>query len=219
MMMFRVLIQAFASTVPLAAFAADVSTLLREHIELGLDAAVPVTGELSIKYSPDLTDAVLLHAFWMDQSTGQFVADVLTENGDIHRLSGTALLVAPVPVPARQLLPGEIISRADLKEVRVPIRRVTSFAVTDLDSLVGMEVKRLLGEGRLVMAQSVMPPRAIERGERVKIIFQNRGLSLTATGRALNDAAFGEDVKVVNLSSNISVIGVATSDGTVEIVK
>ena len=81
----------------------------------------------------------------------------------------------------------------------------------------GQQVRRMLPEGRPVMVQSVMAPLVIDQGERVRIRFDDGAIVLTAPGRALNDAASGDTVRVVNLVSNVSLVGTAQADGTVEI--
>jgi flagella basal body P-ring formation protein FlgA len=62
-----------------------------------------------------------------------------------------------------------------------------------------------------------MAPLVIDRGERVRIRFQDGALVLTAPGRALGDAAAGDTVRVVNLVSNLSLVGTARADGIVEV--
>lgn len=215
--MLRLIASLAVAVVAQPLWAEDAAVIVEERVQLEYAASLKNDAMLRISYTPQVDDAALLQAFWMDPATGQFVADVLRENGEITRISGLAVPTTIVPVPARQLMPGDIISKSDLAEQEIPLRRIGEFVVTDVESLVGKQVRRVLGKGRLVMAQSVMAPRLVERGQRVKIVFSDGGLSLSATGRALGDAAFGEEVKVVNLASNLSVVGVAAADGMVKI--
>ncbi len=46
-----------------------------------------------------------------------------------------------------------------------------------------------------------------------------RFLALRSPGRALSDAHEGQEIRIVNLISNKTVIGIATGDGTVEILQ
>lgn len=208
-----------ALVLPFAAQSEDVTVLLEEQIHIEAGGTLPEGANLKVTSNPLIKDAILLQAFWMDPATGQFVADVLRETGEVQRVTGFAIATMRVPVPTRQVMPGEILGAGDLTEIELPVARIARFAVTERAALEGKEVKRLLTKGRLVMSQSVIPPRLVQRGQRVKIILNDRGLSLVATGKALADAAHGEEVKVVNLSSNLSVVGIASADGTVEIIK
>ncbi|MEO0712344.1 MAG: flagellar basal body P-ring formation chaperone FlgA [Pseudomonadota bacterium] len=218
-MMMRNLCFALALVAGQAAFATDIEALVEEQFQVEWRGAIPDGATVRITYSPKLPDAVALNAFWADSGSGQFVADAFREDGSLTRVSGFAMVMVQVPVPARQMQPGEILRASDLNTVELPARRINTFAVTDKDALVGQEVRRLLNAGHPIMAQSVMAPRLVERGEHIRIVFQDGGLNLTATGRALSDAALGDDVKVVNLSSNQSVVGIATADGIVEVSK
>ena len=75
----------------------------------------------------------------------------------------------------------------------------------------------MLVAGRPVPRQSVMAPLIIARGEKVKIVLRYGGLSLTANGRAMEDAHKGQPLRVVNLSSNKAISAVATGAGIVEV--
>ena len=199
------------------AHAEDAAVLVEDRIQMEYGASLPNEAKLRVSYGPEVDDAMLLNAFWMESATGQFVADVLRETGEVSRISGLAVVTAVVPVPSRQMMPGEIVTPSDLIDAEFPVRRIGDFAVTDANMLIGKQVRRVLGKGRLVMAQSVMAPVLVERGQRVKIILSDGGLNLIASGRALGEAAQGEQVKVVNLVSNLSVVGVAIADGIVKI--
>ena len=213
----RVLILLAALLAPVTAAAERVEVLVEDQVMYEFGAALPPEASLRVTYAPEMGEAVMLKTFWLDRATGQFVADVLDAGGEIRRVAGMAVATLRAPVPVRQLMPGEIVTEADIAMVDFPVNRINNFAITDAGMLVGMEVRRLLNQGRLVMTQSVIPPRVIERGERVKITFSDAGLSLSASGRALSDAAAGEPVKVVNLASNRSIVGIAKADGIVEI--
>jgi hypothetical protein len=54
---------------------------------------------------------------------------------------------------------------------------------------------------------------AVRRGDTIVLVYIAPGMQLTARGRALNDAAVGEAVRVVNLQSNVAVDAVATGPG------
>lgn len=217
--MLRIVLLASGFLMPHATCAEDAAALIKEHIRFETADTLPEGANFKVTKLPDISDAMQLQAFWMDHSTGQFVADVLRESGDVQRVSGFTIATLRVPAPTRQLQPGEILRSSDLMEIEVPVTRINRFAVTDKATLVGQEVKRMLTKGRLIMAQSVMAPRVVARGQRVKINFSDNGMNLTANGKALNDASQGEEVKVVNLSSNLSVFGIAVANGVVEVRK
>ncbi|PYE84370.1 flagellar basal body P-ring formation chaperone FlgA [Pseudoroseicyclus aestuarii] len=209
-----------ALVTPSAARAELLEVLVEERARDRLGAALPQTAAFDIALQTEETlDAVMLAEFWMDESTGQFVADAVLPGGTVQRVTGLALVTVPVPVPTRRLLPEEIIAEADLQTLRLPLGRVGAFAVTDPEALVGKQVRRVLVQGRPVMTQSVIEPLVIGRGDRVSIRYSDGLLELTAPGRAMSDAHRGQDLRVVNLVSNASLTAIAVSDGLVEITR
>jgi len=54
---------------------------------------------------------------------------------------------------------------------------------------------------------------AVRRGEMVTLVFQTPGITLSTRARALEDAAVGQSVRLVNLSSNRTIDAVVTAPG------
>ena len=217
--MLRLILAISLAIAPIAATAAQVEELISEQARDTYGAELPAEGEFRISFQrKDTDEALMISAFWMDRATGQFLANAVTEGGDVARLQGLAILMLSLPVPARRLSPGEMIGEADIQMIDVPVARLSTFAVTERAALVGKEVKRLLVQGRPVMVQSVSEPLVITRGEKVSISLDDGRLALSAPGRALDDGYQGEEIRVVNLVSNKLVTGVARSGGRVEIV-
>jgi flagella basal body P-ring formation protein FlgA len=75
----------------------------------------------------------------------------------------------------------------------------------------------MLVAGRPIPRQSVIPPKIITRGQKVKILLNQGGLELSARGRAMSDAHLGQVLRVVNLSSNKAISAVATAAGVVKV--
>ncbi|MGY6704311.1 flagellar basal body P-ring formation chaperone FlgA [Roseinatronobacter sp.] len=179
---------------------------------------MPARGRFDISIQPGAPEkAVLISAWWMDNSTGRYIANVVTHSGDTRRISGMATLTVSVPVPLRRMMPGDIIDEADLGVIDLPAARIGAYAVTDPTDLLGMQVRSLLTEGRPVMTQSVMEPLVVNRGDLVTIRYLDGALELSSPGRALANAHRGQDVRIVNLVSNATVSGIASADGIVEV--
>ncbi|MGC8000932.1 flagellar basal body P-ring formation chaperone FlgA, partial [Salmonella enterica] len=78
-----------------------------------------------------------------------------------------------LPVPTRRLMPGDLIGAQDIKTVEMPLSRVGAFTVVDEEKLAGMQVRRMLAQGRPVMTQSVMQPLVVGRGDKVNILYDD----------------------------------------------
>jgi flagella basal body P-ring formation protein FlgA len=65
--------------------------------------------------------------------------------------------------------------------------------------------------------QSVIPPILVSRGEQVKIELNRGALRLSTLGKAMSDAHLGQEIRVVNLSSNKMITATTIGDGLVEV--
>lgn len=200
--------------------ASPVTDLVAERATLDLGAEMPDRGYFDVLLSRDMpTSGIAIQEFWIDHQTGQFIANLVTQNGGLQRISGLAMLTLPVPVLSRRLLPGDIIRAEDIEIVELPWQRVHAFAVLEPKDLIGKQAKRMVAQGRPIQLQSVIPPILVARGDHVKIELERGGLRLVTTGKAIGDAHLGQEVRVVNLSSNKTITGIATAEGVVEIVQ
>lgn len=197
-----------------------ITTLIAEKASETFGYALPAHSEFNVSMrSAEPSEAQFISDFWMDRDTGQFIANAVTKSGETRRVSGLAALMIPVPVPTRRIMPDTILTKQDFQVVSLPYARVGTYAVTSLDQLAGQQVRRMLSPGRPVMSQSVAPPLVIDRGDRVSIRYTKGPMSLSAPGRAITSAQADQEVRVINLSSNKTVTGIARTSGIVEIVK
>ena len=112
---------------------------------------------------------------------------------------------------ARNLNAGEIVQASDLvwsDEAVAP-----GDAVADADAAVGLAARRPLRLGAAAAAHDLGAPRVIKRDDPVQVAFEEDGITLTLTGRALGDAAVGEGVAVMNPASKKPVDAVASGPG------
>ena len=210
----------FATIASSPASAEAVSTLVGERAEQELGGVMPVRGFFEVHVNGSgITDGEYIQEFWMDQTSGKFIANVVARTGETHRVWGAAILTVPVPVPLERKMPEEILKRSDLRIVNLPWGRLGSFAVDDPEELIGMQVRRMLVPGRPVPRQSVIPPIIISRGDKVKIKLTYGVLNLVAKGRAVSDAHLDQEIRVVNLSSNKTITAIARSEGIVEVLQ
>ncbi|WP_235602308.1 flagellar basal body P-ring formation chaperone FlgA [Sulfitobacter geojensis] len=203
---------------PASANTMKVADLIEERALSALEQQIPANGRIDIRMAEGaIHEGEFIKEFWIDPDSGQFIANVVTAYGETHRVWGLAVMTVKVPVPARRIMPEEIVTAADVTLVEMPLQRVGTFAIASAEKLVGQQVRRMLVAGRPVPRQSVIPPVIVSRGEKVKILLSYGGLQLTAAGRAMADAHAGQEIRVVNLSSNKAISAIATTPGTVEV--
>ena len=153
--------------------------------------------------------------FRYDPSTGRFTAIATGEDGRSTRVTGTARVVVSVPVPARRVGRGETLSEADLTDSEMPAAIIGPEVLTDLADIIGKEARRPLLSGRPVPSASLIEPRAVRKGEKVLISFTDGGLNLSAPGKAMEDGAIGDMVRVINANSNKAITVVVEAEGRV----
>ncbi len=220
MRLYLILFLAGLAVLSIAAMAETPAILVEEQAREVWGPELPERADIHVRVAePAPTEAVMLSAFWMDRSTGRFLANAVTETGETRRIQGLAMVTVNVPVPTRRMMTGEIVTDADFVTKDLPIRRVSAFAVTNPGDLVGMEVRRMLVQGRQVMVQSISEPIIVDRGDKVSILYEDGGIVLTAPGRALDNAHRGQEVRIVNLVSNRSLRAIAREEGLVEVIR
>lgn len=132
-------------------------------------------------------------------------------------VSGRVIYKREIPVLARSLPAGTVLGEADLKWVAVNDERLAEDVVTRAEELVGMELRRNQSEDERLRSRDVMPPRLVLRGSLVTLKVETPLMQITAQGRALQDGAKGETVRVVNTQSNRTIEGIVDATGVVRV--
>lgn len=172
--------------------------------------------------------ATLFLIFVVLLSAGAVFAETIGEIGRRAAAAAAPPPVAPPPAPVPEpaaLAPGSSVT---------VVRAVRSQSVIEADDLVlaegavpggietiaeavGMEAKVALYPGRAILASQIGPPALVERNALVKLNYMKGPLSISTDGRALDRAAVGEPVRVMNLQSRQTVTGTVAVDGSVEV--
>lgn len=154
-----------------------------------------------------------------DLRTNRFSAVVELPAGDprAHRLrvSGRIYEIVEVPVLARSVSRNAVIGNQDIKWMKMRSDRLGTGVVTDADGVVGMAARRSLRAGEPVRARDLERPSLVSRGDAVTMIMHTPFMTLTAVGRALEDGAEGEVVRIRNERSRKTVLGRVTEPRTV----
>jgi flagella basal body P-ring formation protein FlgA len=101
-------------------------------------------------------------------------------------------------VPATRIQAGDLISRADLQKIEIPVRRLRPDSVTEMDDIVGMQARRTLLPGHVISSLTVGKPVLVERNKRVQARYTQGGLELSLRVVSAQDGAMGETVRVTN---------------------
>ncbi len=187
----------------------------RAQLEIALD---PRAADMAIPSAK--TPDIELANFSYDSAAKVFRAEVTasTPRGAYSLpVKGSVTVKRSVPVLARRLEGGTTISESDLDWQSVPEERLTAEILTDQRQLIGREVRRDTQEGVLLRGRDVMPQRLVQRGSLVTLKIETPYIQITSQGKALQDGAEGDVVRVMNTQSNRTVEGVVTAPGVVEV--
>jgi flagella basal body P-ring formation protein FlgA len=89
--------------------------------------------------------------------------------------------------------------------------------LTDVTQLAGYTLKRPLGAGAALTADTMAADLVVKRGQQVTLLASVGGLEVRAMGLALNDAPAGGRAKVQNISSRRIVEGVVETADVIRI--
>lgn len=130
------------------------------------------------------------------------------------------VIMALLPLPAmagglaaaRTLPAGTVITAADLRVHDGPVP-----GLTDPSQAIGLQTRITIFEGRPIQTSLLQPPRLISRNQLVRLSFQRGALRITSDGRALEEGAAGDLVRVMNLESRNTITARVNPDGTVSV--
>lgn len=122
--------------------------------------------------------------------------------------------VADSVVATRVLRPGTLIAPQDVK-----ISKDVRGGFTDISEVVGYETAYALYPDRPIQPDALRSPSLVDRNALVQLLYQSRGLIITAEGRSLGRAGRGERVRVMNLGSKRIVYGIAIDPSIVVVVQ
>lgn len=123
-----------------------------------------------------------------------------------------------LPVPTVTILQGDVLADELVGEDRfiVNARQVQGFH-TSREAVIGKVARRVLPAGHAIPINALREPWVFKEGERVAIVFASGGLSIEATGIALEPGIAGKLISVRNADTGLIVRGVVDASGRVEI--
>jgi len=120
-------------------------------------------------------------------------------------------------VPERTIYPGEELAAELLREVEVTNPNLRGGYAEVTSEVVGKVTTRTLLPGRTIPVAALRDSWAVVRGKPVQLIFSGTGLTITATGTPLQNAAIGDFIRVRNIESGVIISGTVMQNGSVQV--
>jgi flagella basal body P-ring formation protein FlgA len=125
-------------------------------------------------------------------------------------------VVANYVVSARPLKQGQALVAGDLTSLSGDLTQLPAGIVTDPDQAVGRTLIANLPFGSPLRQDMLRAQAVVIQNQTVKLVSSGPGFSITAEGRALNNAVDGQPIQVRSASGTV-VSGIARMGGIVEV--
>ena len=117
--------------------------------------------------------------------------------------SGQVTRTKEIVVTQGAISPGTVLTSSNLTLAKVDVRRLRHTAFTDLDSLIGARMKRRITGGQAIQSNMLC---FVCKGDRITITAEVAGMEVKTAGIAQQDGVVGDNIKVINASSQKAVI-------------
>ncbi len=205
----------------------EASILPQSEITAELEKKLKTDGvedKFSIAYLNAPSDIVLpagtkeemeITAVTFDPQSDRFDAVIVAPNADnpLKRISVSGRIERQIAVPVLRnaLKNGDVIGAMDIDWIDIPRAKITNGTALTEKDLMDMTPKRTIAANKPVLLNDLTPPQMVERGDAVTLIFEAGAMVLTAKGKALQNGAIGDTVRVANTDSNKNLQGVVTA--------
>lgn len=90
-------------------------------------------------------------------------------------------------------------------------------AADDIDTALGQEVRTAVYKGQPILLSNLTTPALVERNQTVSLLFDSGTVTISVEGRALDRGGLGDQIRVMNTVSRMTVQGVITAGGVVRV--
>ena len=112
---------------------------------------------------------------------------------------------------------GTHLTTSDLRLELADVSLLYTGYFKSMTELEGFVARRPIPAEQIMSPALVDPAKMVNRGEKVMIIAEGPGISIRASGKAMEDGAYGELIRVKNTNSNKVVEGRITAPGLIKV--
>ncbi len=203
---------------------------IEEHLSLALAEKMPganlrvelANRAFEIHLPTDVAAATLdVETITYSPRNGRFRAVLVTTRGSSRgariEVIGRAFEMVEMPVLRQRMQRGEIISEDDVVWTELRVDRLPPTAITSTAELVGRTPRRTLRPGTPIRAGDVRVPTMVKKGTVITMSYRTAAMVLTTPGRALDDGALGDTIRVLNSQTKIVVDATVSGNGHVSV--
>lgn len=186
--------------------------LTRDDLLKPLRAALSASGapgdgeiELSAFTAPQFPEGrleVSVAQTEFDKTSGRFAASVDIAAPDASptriRVTGRVQEMTDLPILRRRLLPGDVVTSADLGWTHLPRASALSDIVQNPADAIGLSARRAIAPDQPIHAADLGEPILVQKGNDMIVTLDIPGLSVTARGTALDSGGRGQRIRILN---------------------
>ncbi|MBT3789452.1 MAG: flagellar basal body P-ring formation protein FlgA [Alphaproteobacteria bacterium] len=139
------------------------------------------------------------------------------KDGVRKEIRGRVYAVMDVPVLNHRIPVGQKITEGDVTWTEMRVDRAGRNLVTNIAEIVGKAPKRNLRPNRPLRTTDLRRPIVIAKGASVTMVVSIPGMTLSVTGRALEDGGRGDTIGIMNPQTHSVVEGVVVSPTRVDV--
>lgn len=128
----------------------------------------------------------------------------------------TVRVQAPVVVSTRPLPSGKILADEDLTLQVAELTQLPAGVINSAQDAVGKVLSSGVVAGHPLRQDMLRAPIVVRQGQSVRLIAQGKGFKVSSEGKALSNAAVGQNVQV-KAQNGQTVSGVVQADGSIEV--
>lgn len=122
-----------------------------------------------------------------------------------------------LPVVNRIIQPGEIISEEDIDKKEISESKLKDYMITDANEIIGLTPKRTIAPNQFIKTSQLQKKKDVEKGQTVQVHYKSGNLNITSQGKALDQGAMGDMVRVMNPQSKKVIEGFVSGTGEVSL--
>ncbi len=128
----------------------------------------------------------------------------------------TVRVQAPVVVATRPLASGKILADEDLTLQMAELTQLPAGVISAAQDAIGKVLSAGVVAGHPLRQDMLRAPIVVRQGQSVRLIAQGKGFKVSSEGKALSNAAVGQNVQV-KAQNGQTVSGVVQADGSIEV--
>jgi len=133
------------------------------------------------------------------------------------RVTGQVHSMIEIPTLARRLSKGDVIANNDITWIKIRADRTNRGVITEANDMIGMTPKRHLRAEQPIRTMDIQRPVIVPKGSVVTIILKKPGMTLTSKGKAMQNGADGDTIRVLNSKTKRSIDAIVIGSSMVTV--